>query len=338
MDTQKDLNRRWEYLKRYGSNSLSFHTLQNGIQYFDIDPYGYIAYKDFGPFRFALSDPVCDDSDIASMVQRFDNEHGNITFFHITAKTANALNRLGYHVNESGEETLIDLATYSFSGRDKEDIRHLHNKANREGVLVHEIYGDRDVYEEAQKITGQWLQNKRTTSELWFITRQPVYDDFLCVRKFYGYLDGKIVAYVYFDPVWDGSEVLGYCPSILRCLPDAPKGVLPWIICEAMGKFKKEGVGKLFLGLMPLYNIEDDIHKLYNYSPETMMLMRWIYSSKLSNWFYGFKNLAFHKQRYRAEKRKVYMATRSRLPVMQLSFAAFMVGFFGGRFFFRPTR
>ncbi len=337
MDAEENLNRRWAYLKKYGDNSLGFHTLQNGLQYFD-DPCGYIAYKDFWPFRFALCDPVCDATDIAIMAQRFDNEHGNITFFHITAKMAEALDRLGYYVNESGEEMVIDLATYGFSGRRKEDIRNLHNRARCAGVSVREIYGNMQAYEEARKITGQWLQNKITTNELWFITRQPVYNDFFSVRKFYGYLDDKMVAYVYFDPVWDGNEISGYCPSILRCLPDAPKGALPWIIHEAMEKFKAEKIGKLFLGLMPLYNIEDDTHNIYHYSPETMRLMRWIYASRFSNWFYGFKNLAFHKLRYRAERRKIYMATRSRFPVCQLSFSAFMVGFFGGRFFFGPNR
>ncbi|VAX14767.1 hypothetical protein MNBD_NITROSPINAE04-811 [hydrothermal vent metagenome] len=321
--------KRWEYLKAYGTNSLSFHTFQPGLDYYEIHPHGYIAYKDFGPARFVLCDPVCDKSDMGLMLERLDRSHKRITFFHLTETSANILDGMGYYVNEMGEEAVIDIPEYTFAGRRKMDIRHLHNRGRKDGVEVREIYGDDNIYEQARRISISWLKDlKKTSNELWFITRRPIYSDYFCVRKFYGFIDGQVVAYVYFDPVWDGNELKGYCPSILRNRPEAPKGALAWIIHEALQKFKAEHAGKLYLGLMPFYNLEDDINNRYCHSPYTKKLLEWVYKSKITNSFYGFRSLTFHKQRYSANSSKVYMATKSRFPAFDLLFSALMVGFF----------
>ncbi len=210
-------------LKAYGLNSLSYHTMQPGLDYFDVLPDGYIAYEDYGPCRFALADPVCSRVDLKPIVEKFDSTHKSITFFHITQPAAMALDSLGYFVNEMGEEAIIDIPTYNWDGRKKMDIRHLHNTAKRKGLVVREIYGDRNIYAQTREISDQWLKRlKKHPKEMWFITRRPAYEDNPDVRKFYAYVGDKMVGYVNFDPVWAGQRIQGYCPSILRRLPDAP--------------------------------------------------------------------------------------------------------------------
>lgn len=51
-------------------------------------------------------------------------------------------------------------------------------------------------------------------------------------------------------------------------------------------------------------------------SPFTRRLFQLFYER--GNTYYGFKNLEFHKERYRAEKRRVFFACKSRVPVKQL--------------------
>tara|TARA_B100000959_G_scaffold18261_3_gene17650 strand:+ start:14325 stop:15236 length:912 start_codon:yes stop_codon:yes gene_type:complete len=293
--------------------------MQGEISYFDDFPRGFIAFRDHGPYRFALTDPICSPIEMSRVINRFNNTHSSILFFHITDSSASTLERLGYYINEIGEEVIIDLRSFSFDGRSKEDIRHLHNNAKRARVEVLEAYSDKWLYNQAQQITCSWLSElKKSPREFQFVTRKPHYDDFFNVRKFYGMENGKVSAFVYFDPVWHNGRLIGYCPSILRRRPESPKGTLAWILKNAMDKFREEGVKNLYLGLMPAYNIEDDKISQFRYSWHTMTMFRWFYNSAITNWFYGFKTLAFHKERYRAVKKKVYMATKSRLPALPL--------------------
>lgn len=321
------MSERWELLQAYGLGSLSFHTMQAGLGYFDCFPDGFAAYKDYGGHRFALSDPVCSRFKTRELLERFDGTHPSITFFHITEATADALDAMGYYVNEMGEEGIIDIPTHSWSGRDKEDIRHLHNAARKHGVEAREIYGDGRIYEEARETSRVWLEKvKKRAGEMWFLTRRPVYADYPGVRRFYAFEKGKMTGFIYFDPVCAGGRAQGYCPSILRRRPEAAEGTLDWIIRVAMEKFREEGVAKLYLGLMPAYRIEDDVRRRYRHSRFTMKLFRFSYRSRAANRVYRFKSLSFHKLRYRAPTRKVYMATRSAIPVKELFLAGRMMG------------
>lgn len=318
---------RWELLQAYGLGSLSFHTMQAGLDYFDYSPDGFAAYKDYGGRRFALSDPVCSRFKTRELLESFDRTHPRITFFHITEATAAALDAMGYYVNEMGEESIIDIPTYTWSGRDKEDIRHLHNAARKHGVEAREIYGDSRVYQEARETSMVWLEKvKKRAREMWFLTRRPIYDDCPPIRRFYAFENGKMTGFIYFDPVCAGGRVQGYCPSILRRRPEASEGTLDWIIRAAMEKFREEGVSKLYLGLMPAYRVEDDVESRFRHSRFTMRLFRYAYRSRAANSIYGFSSLSFHKLRYRAPTKKVYMATRSAVPLKEFFMAGRMMG------------
>ena len=155
-----------------------------------------------------------------------------------------------------------------------------------------------------------------------------MFEDIPPVRRFYGFLDGIAVAFVYFDPVWRNGGICGYYATLLKRVPDAPNGIQDYIIRAAMEKFRTEGIETLHLGLLPAHNIEDDKRSQFNYSPFTMKLFRWTYDSAITNHFYAFKSLSFHKRRYRADCKKVYMATRSAYPLASLVMSGRMCGVF----------
>ncbi len=319
---------RLELLKDFGSHTIAFHTLQPGLDYYDLPNCGFIAYKDYLGHRFALGDPVCAPERYGEIIERFDKDSEKpITFFHINECTGAALNRAGYYINEMGEEMTINIQTYDYRGQRKVGLRNLHNNVIKRGVEVREVYGDEELYKQAERISSLWLtQVKKKSKEIWYITRRPIFQDIPQIRRFYGFLDGVPVAFVYFDPVWRNGEVRGYYAALLKRTPGSPNGVQDYIIRVAMEKFREEGVKTLHLGLLPAHNIEDDIHRRFNYSWFTMKMFQWTYESAIANYFYAFKSLSFHKERYRAPLEKAYMATRSVFPIPGLMISGRMCG------------
>jgi len=300
---------------------MAMHTIQPGMKAFedhDGAP-GFIGFKDQGRFRHAVSDPVCPPGAADKLLRKFHQSHGEITFFHVSPATAWVLRDLGYFVNQIGEEAIINLAGHTWNGRDKEDIRRQHNNAMKAGVVVSEICDDMSLSDEADRLSRQWLATvKRVKRELCYATRRPCFPGGPGVREFYGFCDGRMEAFVHFDPVYREGAVEGYIPAVSRRRPDSPKGTQALIIREAMAQFTKEGVSRLYLGLMPAHKVEDKEDRLLNPSPFVSRLFGWMGRSPLANRFYPFRGVSFHKTRYRAQSSKVYMAFGRRYPVREM--------------------
>lgn len=68
---------------------------------------------------------------------------------------------------------------------------------------------------------------------VWFVNRPPVFSPECGVRKFIARdCTGQMLAYVFFDAVYDGGVVAGYYANVTRMRPDAHPGVLNLIIKE----------------------------------------------------------------------------------------------------------
>jgi lysylphosphatidylglycerol synthetase-like protein (DUF2156 family) len=160
--------------------------------------------------------------------------------------------------------------------------------------------------EEVQRISSLWLLGKRVRNrELRFLTRPPEFQGGNDVRRFYCFLKGRLVGYVFLDPFFRGGRVLGYCANILRCEPGLrPQGILDFALLQALEQFRGEGIQTLSLGIAPL-------HGLAPCSGESRLL-RW-FGQALYRWggtLYNFRELAFHKARFRGEASKVYFCKR----------------------------
>ena len=298
---------------------MSWHSMQPGVAMFERPGYpGFIAYKDHGRHRHVVGDPVCPPEALEGLLGEFHKSRhpGRISFFHISLGPARALERIGYYINQIGEEAVIDLAGHTWRGRKKEDIRRQHNNAVRCGVEVVEGTGGGELLQEARLVSAEWLAEvKKGKKELCFAARPPSFGSRPGVRNFYGYQDGTMVAFVQFDPVCRHGQFEGYLPSVLRRRKQAPNGTQALIIKEAMEQFRAEGARSLYLGLLPAHNVEDLEGGQFRRSRFVAALFSWMGRSALANRFYPFKAVCFHKARYRASSRKVYMAFGAEYPI-----------------------
>ena len=72
------------YLKKFGTHSQSFSTLQPGMQYFDVPGIGYIAYMRKWGGTFVLSDPVCAPDDFGRLLESFHRRFPNASYIQVS--------------------------------------------------------------------------------------------------------------------------------------------------------------------------------------------------------------------------------------------------------------
>jgi hypothetical protein len=78
------------------------------------------------------------------------------------------------------------------------------------------------------------------------------------VRKFFAFArDGKLVAFSFFDPIYQDGQVVGYSTSFKRRLPESDPFICTAILQSAIDTFRQEGRKWLHLGLSPMADIED---------------------------------------------------------------------------------
>lgn len=297
---------------RFGDQSSAYFTLQQNTPRFGAREIGFIAYRTvrFLGFRFNIvfANPICDPRARPWLLERFLKQvPGRHLFVGIDQAVSRDLEALGFRINEFGTEFSVGLENFSVAGKHKKQLRHASNLDRRSPVTVREAsWADVDPYQVAT-ISRQWRENKAVGNrELSLLTRPPVLGEEWGVRKFYGYVDGELAGFVFFDPYFKNGDIAGYTANILRQdLTRSPTGFLDYIILQAMDRFREEGVPEVSLGIAPLYNVDS----LPGDRPMLRRISQMLYNH--GNSLYAFQALGYHKSRYRAQETKWYMATDS---------------------------
>ena len=313
-----------DYLLAYGSQSNAYFHLQRGLAAFHLPGVGFVSYHAQAglgrtvPMVFVK--PLCADGDLPRLLEAFLKEQGPAAvFMGMDEPAAAALGNLGFSVNLFGVETCLPVQDHAITGRAMRYLRTVRHYGSR-GVEVRELAAGQVPMDEVRRISDQWLGRKRVRGrELRFLTRPPDFEDAWGVRKFYCFKEGRLVGFVFFDPYFREGRCVGYCANILRGEPGLrPPGLLDFTILEAMGRFREEGIQELALGISPL-------HGLAPYPGEDTLLRHC--GSLLYRWggaLYPFRDLAFHKARFRGECRNLFFCKRGvgRLATVLLSLRA----------------
>lgn len=311
-----------EYMRRYGSGSLAYSALQQGIEHYIEDDKGFIAYTKVlvpVPTTIILADPVCAPVHRKKMLTAFLKKVHNPIFIHLTSETAKILEELGFIINEMGVETVLDVQQFGMKGSKKEFLRNQRNRACKDGLKAVEMTQAQVPPDALKAISQEWMSNKAAhRCELTLLARPAVFEDEPDVRKFYAMKDGSVIGYVFFDPMYKAGKTIGYIANILRSLPK-PYSVSDFLILEALNVFKAEGIQYLSLGASPFADVEDD--GAFNYSKIRKNVLGFLFQH--CNHLYSFKSLAFHKKMYRpgmdgTQEVKIYCAAKRRFAPLSL--------------------
>ena len=298
-----------DFLYQYGDFSLAYHTLQPELSHFMTD-YGYIAYIEFQNETIVLGDPVADTSDYNQILSEFLEFRPKCSFIQAGSITADILALYSFSVDCFGVESQIALP-YATNGKHKREVRNLSNSAIRNKITVKEIHDRNLLFKNSvqQQNKFEILYPFKSTKEYSFLSRPLSNKNENGVRFFGGSLNGKLICYSMFDPIYKNEKIIGYAESIARQTTQAIKGARTFTLIEAMKQFSKEKIKYVNIGLLPFFreNTELTYHQYSDKKVAKIFSMLYKSSPLVSN----FKGLSFHKSRYRGSYIPKYFVSNS---------------------------
>jgi phosphatidylglycerol lysyltransferase len=276
---------------------------------------GYLAYAMVDRTAMMVGDPVADKPDaiLAEFVNWCDRQNHRVCALQIGHATATALRALGCCVNKIGIETSVDVRRFDLDLRGKEyqEIRNSRNVAQRLNITVREQPLAERSRAELQSLFADWLDRKKNKQELHLLLRPPSLAPEPSVRHFLAEYQGRLIAAVFFTPIYCDGRATGYYADIERYnnnnnIPTR----LNWmklIQFEAAKTFQQEGgVERIALGMSPLSCVGESE---FNDNPELTALFEQLFEESE---LYAFKGIATHKRRYPClDEHPVYIATRT---------------------------
>jgi len=307
------------FLKHHGREALAYGTLQEGMEYF-VDDDGYLAYTSVSHPVFArktkkivLSDPICAPENYKRIISHFLEHCPRAAFAVVSEHCAETLRSMGFKINCIGYEPEISIQTYNTKGNWKELdlIKRARNEAKREGITIREETSDTFDRKSLAAISSQWISTKKVNDrEIWIYARRAVFDHEEDVRKFVAYdKEGRVVGFVFYDPMYRDGKVIGYGATIPRCDEKRYGRLATAINMEAAEKFKAEGKEVLNLLLAPFVKLDQG---KYNDDFGTKLFFQ--LSARYGNNIYNFQGLSFHKSKYRGTEKALYWASNSFWP------------------------
>ena len=305
---QPDIRR--SLLRQYGDFALAYSvTFQTGLEHFG-DESGFLSYRAVGGTALVLSNPVAAPDKRRALINRFVKEKGDVCFWQISRPIAEILADLGCWINEMGSESHVDLSNYNFAGpaAAKRNLRRAYNRMVEQGYTTRECSVASVTLQELETVSTQWRWTRSVKNrEMTFLVRPVVLEDEPDVRKFFTFdRHGQLVAFAFFDPVYDAGRVVGYLCSTRRRLPKADSLVGYAQMHHAIELFQQEGRKYLFLGLSPIADIADTE---FNYHWLVRRSFRFAYANSLVNRFlFPIQKLTMHKGSFSGTATQSYYA------------------------------
>lgn len=319
--TDEERKHRWELLRKYGDFTMAYSTfVQPLLKYHEQNSLeGFIGYRQRWGMTFALGDPVAANEDKLALIKSFCDQNRGVTFCQISESTAEILHGLGFYVNEMGVDTVLDLATYDFAGKEKEWLRYAENWSKRRGYEVKECGFGEVTADEIEAVSEAWRKTRTVKrKEVRFLNRPIVVaNPEPEVRKFY-FLDAdkKLLAFVFLDPIYRNGKIVGYVTAFKRRHPDAPQYAEQAIMKVIIEKLKAEGVEVLRLGLSPAAWVEDHRFKANWFTSKLFKAA--FHSKSMNHYCYNLIGHANYKRRFRGREEKTYFASASRYNSLRL--------------------
>ena len=307
---------RIELLRQYGTTSQAYSAaFQAELEHFG-DERGFVAYKKIGRTALALSDPLAPPGNIPDLISRFLEEHPDAGFWYLSPPVARVLAARGFYVNAMGHDTWIELTNYDFSGPKKKRLREAVNRMVKRGFVTREGTLAEVGIDKIKAVSEAWRGTKTVRSEeVSFLNRPLVLAEEPDVRRFFTYdREGKLVAFAFFDPVYERGKVIGYTSQHNRHLPEADTMVHFAIKRVAIETFQKENLKVLHLGLAPFAEVMQDQEFNAHRHWRTARYFEFCYKSRLFNrYVYPCQGIEAHRKVFCGVQQQNYYAF-NRLP------------------------
>lgn len=305
-----------KFLDEYGGNVLSHLGFLGDKQFFfSSDGKSLLLFSVAGKRLIVLGDPIGDPASFPKVLQEFLTEADRFgyicVFYQIESRWMSLYHDFGYHFFKLGEEAVVDLHTFTISGKKRAGLRATFNRFEREGYTfsIHQPPFANELYAELEKVSDAWLGGKKEKSfslgylDRDYISRAPI--------ATLSDAEGKIIAFTTFMPVYQDGEL---SIDLMRYYPDAPSGVMDAIFIHLFQWAKEKNYHSFNIGMAPLSNVGLSAQSFWSERVAAAIFNNVRYT-------YSFSGLRHFKEKYKPSWSGKYLAYRKNhsLPITMLA-------------------
>lgn len=291
----------------HGSNSFSYMSTWSGNRYwFSEDNTTAIAYRLTATVALTTADPI------GPLAHRQDALRGFADFcqvnnwtpclYSINGVTVQMSRQLGWKSLHIAEDTTLELKDLHFTGKKWQDVRTALNRASKSGMTTRwTTYPTAGPQITDPSIAAQWIANKKMPEMGFTLGSIPELNDpgVRCLIA----LDSTehVVAVTSWLPMQRAGQAIGWTLDMMRRRPEAPPGVMEYLIATAALQFKREGAHIMSLSGAPLARISCNgdparLHHVLNFIGATLEPA------------YGFRSLLAFKAKFQPAYSPLYMS------------------------------
>ncbi|MFY9269532.1 MAG: bifunctional lysylphosphatidylglycerol flippase/synthetase MprF [Candidatus Manganitrophaceae bacterium] len=319
----EDLERARSIIVQSPRTAVNLALLGDKTLLFSSSGRAFIMYAIQGQSWVAMGDPVGPKEETDELVWQFrercDLHGGWPIFYQVGGEWIPLYLDLGLTLLKLGEEARVPLAHFSLEGGERRGFRHTLHQVEREGCSF-EVIPPSEVPAlllEMKTISDGWLARKQAREKRFslgffnedYLKRFPA----AVVRR-----KGHLIA---FANVWLGAGKEELSIDLMRYSPEAPSGVMDFLLIKMMGWGQNEGYRWFNLGMAPLSGLET--HAL---APLWSRVGTWIY--RYGEHFYHFQGLREYKEKFDPEWQPKYLASPGglALPRILVDIASLIAG------------
>jgi phosphatidylglycerol lysyltransferase len=313
----KQSNSTWEkarfYLSQYGDSAMDYFKMGPDKLLFVSDEYeGFVAYRVANSFAIVLEEPVCSEENKLALLQEFEHQCHKMglrpAFYRVAEDSTYYFNLLKKKTVLIGQEAIMDLRTFTLSGKDKKSLRNGLNSLTSKGYVTtfHPAPQSAALLAELQAVSTEWL-HQYEVKEMTF--SQGLFDEATIREQDVITITdpaGRVAAFLNIIP----SYAPGECTyDLIRKRTDAPGGCMDALIIALVQHAQEMGMQYLNLGLVPMSGImqpQNTAEKVVKYAYE-----------KLKH-FQHYKGLREFKDKYATAWTNKYLVYEHDFDLLQL--------------------
>ncbi len=312
--TSRDRNKRRNFeifdmlMRQKGATNITWMARWPGMSYWvNKSETASFAYRLINNVAIVLSDPVGSPQAITSSLQTFSkyctDKGWTVAYFSVTEPFAKVLEKRGYKSIMVGEDTVIELGSLTFTGKEWQSVRSAINKAEKAGVSMQTVnYGTAPlaIKDQLHTIANSWVADKSLPEMGFTLGTLKQAEDLEVIMNIAVDEQGTVHGMTSWMPVYRGGKIIGWTIDIMqrRLSEQTMGGVIEFLIAKSAVMFKEQGAEFISLSAAPLAN-----SKTKKTSLEKLLT---VLADKLEP-FYGFKSLYRFKQKFQPVHKPLYL-------------------------------
>ncbi len=300
-------------LSQFGNSANDyFKTYKDKLFFFSDIHEAFMAYRISGGFAVVLESPVCEEENILSVLKEFDHHCRKMglipAFYRVDESSIPWFNMLRKQKVLIGQEAILEINTFSLSGKEKASLRNGLNSLQKKGYLttIQRAPHTPEFIAEIKSVSDEWLKSFEVKevvfSQGMFSEIELKHQDIIILQD----ADGQIKAFLNIIPDYAEDECTY---DLIRKTSDAPASAMDGLILELIQYAKEKGKLFLNLGMVPMSGLDSPEN-----SAEQIIKMA---ADKMKR-FQHYKGLKEFKEKYASLWENKYLVYDNDFDLVQL--------------------